>query len=178
MPYSSDLLDNEIQAFFRDHPAQCYLDIGAGAGKFASILRSLLPGAHLIGIESVEEYIEEFHLKSLYDEIWHMRAEELIDRKPDLAVDIAIIGDCIEHLRKSVGIDLIHYLIYRCRYLMLTFPSKYIQYSFSGHSSEAHVSVWDVSDFQRFQHKHFRSAFMNMVVIQGYLDDPEAVLGD
>ena len=52
-----------------------------------------------------------------------------IDDNPDYVTDVVIIGDCIEHLRKSIGLDLINYFVYRCKYIIIIFPSKYIQYS-------------------------------------------------
>lgn len=85
------------------------------------------------------------------------------------------IGDCIEHMRKSDGIDLINYLVYRSKEIIMLFPNKYIQYDWMGHTSEAHRSVWSETDFDGFEYTYETKDYMNLVRIKGYIDDPCAI---
>lgn len=168
MPHSDPTFDRVVCAFIRKHEAQHFLDIGAGSGKYAMLIRSCFPKATIIGVESEAAYVREFKLAKLYTKIVHERIEHFVETQPDFVTDIAIIGDCIEHLSKSAGIDLLHYLMYRTRYIIIVFPTAYIQYTWRNHRSEAHRSVWDKSDFVQFEHTFRKKGFMNMVIVTGY----------
>ena len=65
MPYSDSAFDKVIAAFIKKHKAEHYLDIGAGCGKYAEIIRKQEFKATIIGIESEVEYIEQFELAKL-----------------------------------------------------------------------------------------------------------------
>lgn len=174
MPYSDPIFDKQIESFILKHKFKDYVDIGAGAGKYGKMIKKILPQSHIIAIEADPFYIKKFKLNSIYDEVYHSRIESFFDNKPDFKTDIAIIGDCLEHLKKSDGVDLINYLMYRSYYILIVFPSKYIQYSWGGHASEAHMSVWSKHDFVAFKHCYYTKKFMNLVIIKGYIGDPES----
>ena len=154
MPYSESTFDNKIKKFLSSHLEKNYLDIGAGAGKHGKIIRTINPSAHIIGIEVNKKYISQFGLKKIYDEINIGKIEDFVAEKtvkePRLMVDIAIIGDCLEHLKKSDGLDLLHYLVYRTKHIVVVFPSKWVQYDWQGGIHEAHRSVWWEKDFEGF----------------------------
>lgn len=174
MPYSDTTFDSRVEDFLKKKAARKYLDIGPGAGKYGKMIRRIFKNAYIVAIESEKSYISKFKLNGIYDEIVNSRAEKFIDKNPRFTTDIAIIGDCLEHLRKSDGVDLIHYLVYRSRYIILVFPSKFIQYDWKGHVSESHNSVWNESDFKLFDYRYYKKGFMNLVIISGYVGDPEA----
>jgi len=180
MPYSEPTFDNKIKNFLFAHPGKTYLDIGAGAGKYGKIIRKINPSAHLIGVEVNKEFITKFKLKDIYDEVYAGKIEDFVAQKmvkePRFTVDIAIIGDCLEHLKKSAGIDLLHYLVYRTKYIIVVFPSKWVQFDWQGHPFEAHQSVWEKRDFDTFSHQFQKIKHMNLIIIKGYLADPEALL--
>jgi len=48
--------------------------------------------------------------------------------------DAVILGDCIEHMRKSVGLDLLNFLVYRSRIIVVKFPVQMIQDPYQGHN--------------------------------------------
>lgn len=174
MPYSEPIFDKQIKNFILKHKFKEYIDIGAGAGKYGKMIKKNLPQSHIIAVEADLSYIKKFKLNLIYDEVYHSRIENFFDNKPDFKTDIAIIGDCLEHLKKSDGEDLVNYLMYRSRYILIVFPSKYIQYSWNGHVLEAHMSVWSKHDFVAFEHCYYTKKFMNLVIIKGYVDDPES----
>lgn len=180
MPYSEPTFDNKIKNFLFSHPGKTYLDIGAGAGKYGQMIRKINPSAQIIGVEVNKKTISQFKLKETYDQIYAGKIEDFVAEKivkdPKFTVDFALIGDCLEHLKKSTGIDLLHYLIYRTKYIILVFPSKWVQFDFEGNIYEAHQSVWAKEDFETFKHQHQKLKHMNLVIIKAYLADPKALL--
>ncbi|NCP67928.1 class I SAM-dependent methyltransferase [Candidatus Peregrinibacteria bacterium] len=176
MPFSDPdiTFDAQLEKIIRFNNYAKYLDIGAGAGKYGLLIRNVFPEAFIEGIEADSEYIKQFSLQNIYNQIYNARVEYFFDDKPDYITEMVIIGDCLEHLKKSDGIDLINYLVYRCKCIAIIFPSKYVQYSWKGHFLEAHRSVWTKSDFIHFNYKYKKKKFMNLVIIQGYLADAQA----
>ena len=57
----------------------------------------------------------------------------------------------LEHFRKSRGVDLLDYLYYRTKHILLVIPVDYVQGSWEGHGAEAHISVWRPEDFQNYR---------------------------
>lgn len=168
MPFSSLVFDGRVETLIRTSEHQRYLDIGPGAGKYGKLIRLWRPTAHVTAVDIDPTYIDTYGLHAIYDEIHVMPVQEFTAQRPDYTVDCAILGDCIEHLPKSQGVDLIHWLVYRCRQLVVAFPTEYVQGAWDGHPHEAHVSVWDEGDFRQFRHTYERRQFMNLAIVQGY----------
>lgn len=175
MPYSDPRFDKSVEQFIKKHKFNNFLDVGSGAGKYGQIIRAIFPQANIIGVEADKSYIKDFRLKEIYTKIHHEYIERFIDKNPDFQTEVAIIGDCLEHLKKSDGLDLINYLIYRTKYILIIYPTKCIQYSWRGHQTEAHRSVWNKEDFQEFESSTYRKGFMNLIIIKGYIGDPETI---
>lgn len=175
MPYSDPAFDKQVENFLVKHKFQKYIDIGSGSGKYGKMIKKNLPDSYVVAIEGDNSYINKFRLKKTYDEVHNSNIETFFEDKPDFTTDIVIIGDCIEHLKKSDGVDLINYLVYRCHYILIVFPSKYIQYAHDGHYLESHRSVWTKYDFLPFDHNYHTKGYMNLVIVKGYIGDPESV---
>ncbi len=69
----------------------------------------------------------------------------------DSRFDIVMAGNIFEHLRKSESIDLLNFLIYRSRWIIVEFPHRYLQNAVDGYGSEAHISVWADNVFFRLK---------------------------
>jgi phospholipid N-methyltransferase len=147
MPYSANTLDSLTQGLIQILNPQSILDIGAGAGKYGRMVRAILPNSHITAVEIDEGYVEEFFLRNLYNEVIVADATTLIEN-PRVCYDLVIIGDCIEHLRKSAALDLLEFLVYRSRNILVVYPYKFVQDDVDGHMQEAHISVWGPSDFE------------------------------
>jgi len=147
------------------------LDIGPGSGKYAKIVRDVAAKdqfeTHLTAVEIDGSYVEKFNLKSLYDDVIIDSAINLIE-KPRVRFGLVIIGDCIEHMRKSDGLDLINFLIYRSGYIFVVYPEAFIQDDWEGHAAEAHISTWAIEDFATWKPLHHNRRNMHLVVIKGY----------
>lgn len=172
MPYSSRLLDEKIAKILKNISPEIIFDIGAGAGKYGKIARNNLSHLEkLVAIEIDQDYIEKFKLKDIYDEVKCMSAMDLIDQSfYDTNFGTVIIGDCIEHLKKSEGVDLLNFLVYRSKWILVQYPVKYLQNTFEGKHQEAHISVWDDHDFVSFEVKKKLSIEQQrFVLIKGYI---------
>lgn len=172
MPYSSKLLDEKITKILQKINPEIVFDIGAGAGKYGKIARNKLTNLKkLVAIEIDEDYIRKFKLKDIYDEVKCMSVTDLIDKQfYDTNFGTVIIGDCIEHLKKSDGIDLLNFLVYRSKWILVQYPVKYLQNTFEGKHQEAHISVWDDHDFISFEvKKKLVAEQQRFVLIKGYI---------
>lgn len=173
MPTSYPAFDKEITTWIADHPADRYLDIGPGDGKYGVWIRALVPGAETEAIEIDPAWIDFYKLNTIYGAVTCADATTFFDDKPDYTTDIVFIGDAIEHMKKSAGLDLLHYLIYRCKWILLTFPCRYIQYAWYGHANEAHRSAWSADDFAHFDYTHLErehdGQIDNLIIVKGWL---------
>jgi hypothetical protein len=167
MPFSLPMFDEDLELYFQHAKHPEVLDIGPGEGKFGKMLRRVQPSAKRLAVEVDPSYVETYRLREIYDEVLIMDAARLMDdvRRTFGAV---IIGDVIEHLRKSTGTDLLHFLVYRSQVIFVKFPVQIVQDDWEGHVSEAHVSVWSALDFGSFDHVFVDHGPMQMAVIRGY----------
>ena len=161
MPTSHWLPDRTTKKLLSNIKINSFLDIGAGAGKYGKMVSKYHPGAKKIGLEIDNKYIEEFKLDEIYSEISNFPEIDLIEKHLDTSYDLVIIGDCIEHMKKSDGIDLLNFLVYRSKYILIHYPNEYIQGSVDNHIHEAHISIWHESDFQGFSYKFIKNGFMH-----------------
>ena len=177
MPYSSFIFDKSIEEIIRLLKPQIFLDLGAGAGKYGELVKKISPSTKLTAVEIQRDYIKKFRLPSIYNEVWNISVTDLINPKYyDSNFDVIMIGDIIEHLKKSDGIDLLNFLIYRCRWIILEFPHHYLQNSVDGYHSEAHISVWTKDDFVSFERTQlYEKDTQRLVVLRGYLENKTSV---
>lgn len=176
MPYSSKVFDKQIQEKFTEWNYLNYLDVGAGAGKYGRMIKAAVPQSRVSAVEVDAEYISRFGLESIYGRILNIDVRSLPEGDQDTVYDVVVFGDVIEHLPKSAGVDLIHFFSYRCKKMIIVYPTKYIQYSVEGKTSESHRSVWAPADFSLFNCEHHSCAFMNLTIVDGFLGDPSAII--
>jgi len=176
MPYSSDAFDKTIEELLGKWRFETYLDIGAGAGKFGRMVKSTIPHSHITAVEIQPDYVQLFRLNELYDQVILGDALLLTGGDQNRTYDVVILGDVVEHLLKADGHNLIHFLAYRCKRMLVVYPTKYVQYAVGSRSSESHRSSWLPSDFEHFQHEVFVDGNMTLVIVRGFLDDQDATL--
>ena len=183
MPYSAVVFDQTIAALIAKMAPTSVLDIGPGAGKYGLIVKALrelgVEIESLAAVEIDESYIEQFKLNDIYDMVQLGDASMLPDVGPDAQWDLVILGDVLEHFRKSRGTDLIEYLYYRTKYIILVVPIDYIQGAWEGHHAEAHISTWYPADFARYKASCFSSmsgsgSEIQLILINGLRADPAA----
>lgn len=155
MPFSASVFDDSIKLLVAKMAPSSVLDIGPGAGKYGKIVNALRSEGvgieRLAALEVDAQYIEHFELGKIYDEVRSGSAADLPDTRSDETFDLVILGDVLEHLRKSDGLDLIDFLYYRVKYMLLVIPIDYVQGAWGGHPHEAHISTWYPEDFDRYK---------------------------
>jgi SAM-dependent methyltransferase len=169
MPYSYDTFNQQIEDHLKTVDFTTVLDVGCGAGKYAELIRRVKPTAAIYGIEVNADYLSRFSLNEKYIKVFNLDVVQFMDTHRDLMWDIVICGDVIEHLKKSDGIDLLNFLVYRCKEIILVWPVRFVQRSWEGHASESHMSIWEAHDFQGFDFRIARQEDMRMAIIKGYL---------
>ena len=175
MPVSHWLPDKTTKKLLESIKVERFLDIGAGAGKYGKMLQDYHPNAEKIAVEIDSSYIEKYSLASIYDKVLNISAIKLIDEALDETYDLVVIGDCIEHMRKSEGVDLLNFLIYRCKYILIHYPDRYVQGSVDGHIHEAHISVWSEQDFSGFDYLLIKNGFIHSYALNGFLQKQSVV---
>lgn len=173
MPGSFVVFDSLARQLIEWLSPQRALDFGAGAGKYGRLLRAVAPQCHTVAVEPEAAYVERFGLAGVYDEVQMLTAHDWMNAHPEARFDLAILGDCIEHMPKSVGLDLLNALAYRAAYTLVVAPEFIVQGAVDGVAGEAHVSVWSERDL----HWHDLWAWDNcratsIFLLRGYLPSP------
>lgn len=153
-------------------PSQA-LDIGAGSGKYGRMLQRAAPACERFALEVNPAHIEQFALRELYQQVEALDAARWWQEDPDSAFDLITIGDCLQHLPKSAGLDLLNALVYRCAWLVVLVPEFIVQGAVDGADSSVHRSVWS----ERDMHWHDLWAWDNaraisFFVLRGYRPSP------
>lgn len=133
------------------------LDIGIGHGKWGMLAREYTDiwngnyfnhQVQIHGIEIYEKYITQLQ-REIYDHIHFGNVALLLG--DFLRFDIVIWGDCIEHLPKKVGINILEILKEYHGVSFVTTPRKFMpQGCVYGNVHETHVSHWTVEDLEPF----------------------------
>lgn len=167
---SWDNLDWKVEEILMNTPARTFLDIGAGNGKYGKMIKKINPDAQMTAIEPVLEYVNHFKLRELYNIVFNCPASKLLNY-PAVNHDIVIFGDSIEHMKWSEGMDLLNFLVYRSKLILIKYPDRSIQPPIDGINEESHISVWDHRfDFAKFDFEHFQDDIIHLVVIKGLLN--------
>ncbi len=169
MPYSGFVFDSVVKETLKDNMYEKYLDIGCGAGKYARIIHDAVPNPYIVGVEVSENYIDKFNLNKYYNEIHCNDALSFCKDNLDFTTEFIMIGDCIEHLWKSDGKDIIDFLIYRSKKIVIIFPSELVQFGDADNPGEHHISVWSEYDFKNFNYQYIKKGCMNIAILEGYL---------
>jgi predicted nicotinamide N-methyase len=141
------------------------LDIGAGGGKYGALLKNVVPECELTALECDEAAFPQLREVG-YHQILPITADKLYERSGDL-YDVVILGDVIEHMLHSQGRDLLEFLNYRSRYLIVSTPecmpmSRPIFF-------EGHNSLWRPDSFVWHDYwAHQQCGVMHFYLLRGH----------
>lgn len=150
------------------------LDIGAGEGKYGRMLRTVVPACDTSALEIEPVHVERHALAGLYGSVQVTDAARWWRENPDETFDLVVIGDCLQQMPKSEGLDLLNAMTYRAAWLLVVVPEFVIQGAVEGLASAVHRSVWSERDFQwhdLWAWDHARA--VSLFLLRGYL--PSAV---
>ncbi len=151
------------------------LDIGAGEGKYGKLIRESGMDCHLTAVEFEPERRTEL-LAMGYNEVRTQSALDLM-KNPAETFEVIILGDVIEHMRKSEGQDLLEYLNYRASYILVITPEAMPMSSPNFY--EGHNSLWRPQAMAWHDlWAHCRNAMMHFYVLRGYLQGSDKKLAD
>ena len=166
---SSDVFDKLSADIIRRISPKSLLDIGPGQGKYGKLARNLEPSCHTSAVEVSQAYVQAYDLENIYNTVHVLDGAGLVTESSwrNRTFDFIVIGDCIEHMPKSQGLDLLNFLTYRCGYLLVIVPefAWYDTDASSMEHTESHISVWSETDFSW----HDRFAFMRGEIMQFFL---------
>ena len=169
MPYSAPHFNELSLHIIQQIPITRYLDIGAGAGKFGIMVKQSHPNSERVAVEICQDYVSRFNLMDIYATVDVYPAIELLERRLTDTWDLVTVGDTLEHLRKSEGIDLLNFLLYRSKYILVVYPDHSLADPWEGYRQEAHISAWTKFDFDGMEYTNVDKAEMQLVMIRGYL---------
>lgn len=120
--YSFDCFDASLVRAIEILQPKTILDIGAGDGKVAAILRAspLLQDVHITALEPDKDCNAKLRAAG-YNDIINAMTHELY-RHHKQKYDVVIMGDVIEHLTHGEGRDLLEFLLYRSGYILIVTP--------------------------------------------------------
>lgn len=157
--------DSLTQHVIKTINPQRILDIGAGGGKYGALLKSIVPECELTALECDEAAFPQLREVG-YHQILPITADKLYERSSDL-YDVVILGDVIEHMLHSQGRDLLEFLNYRSRYLIISTPecmpmSRPIFF-------EGHNSLWRPDSFGWHDYwAHQQCGVMHFYLLRGH----------
>jgi 2-polyprenyl-3-methyl-5-hydroxy-6-metoxy-1,4-benzoquinol methylase len=121
------------------------LDIGPGHGKFSVLIREYIdPTIRMIAIEAIPDYVDQFGLDCLYDQI-HVTDVMLAPDDALNSCDAVLMADVIEHLTME---DAEKLLLRIHRPVVISTPEHFF-HNPQTYWSEVHRSHWKDADFQR-----------------------------
>ena len=165
--YSFNTYDEVISNMIQRVAPATVLDVGAGSGKYGRMVRSLFPDARITALEPDRDSIIAHGLNDVYDEVLEIGAQALIEQHPTRTFDVVIMGDVIEHMRKSEGVDIIDFLTYRSSYILIVTPEAMIINASPWYLG--HISAWSSADF--VNHTNWASdqlGQMQLFILRGY----------
>lgn len=166
---SFDTFDQTIVEALRLIAPRALLDIGAGGGKYGELVKAkgVAPMARLTALE-IDPTCAEV-LAAHYDEVRLEGADGLYSRPGD-TYDTVLMGDVLEHLKASEGLDLLQFLINRSRYIIIATPEA-IPMPIAANFYLGHNSIWRPEAFAWHDNwAHARVAMMHFYILRGYLD--------
>ncbi len=145
MPTSDGQGKNIALAWFNLVQPRTVVDVGAGCGTYAKLMRPFdTPGTHWTAVEAWEPYVEEFGLTRLYDKVIVADVRQL--PWTDLRADLIIAGDVLEHMSAADARMVLERARHAARYVIVSVPVLHLdQGAVNGNPYECHVDHWSAA---------------------------------
>ncbi len=148
MPYSDGQGKETALGWYQQIAPKTVVDIGAGCGTYAKIMRTEPRTDHWTGIEAWQPYLGQFDLPALYDEILVADARHL--SWPTYQADLVIAGDVLEHMTSVDAAQLISRIQFAAKNLIVSIPVLHLpQDAVNGNPHERHIDHWHAAQMAR-----------------------------
>jgi hypothetical protein len=122
------------------------VDVGAGMGTYARLLRPVLKIPNWIAVEVWGPYVRKFALETLYDDVF-IADIRCLDPAVLPPGSVALLGDVIEHLRLEQAFAALKRLYSACNFVIVSVPvGHWPQGEVDGNAYERHVHEWTRED--------------------------------
>lgn len=156
MPFSDAEGKNVAADWYRQVEPDTVIDIGAGCGTYAKLMREtpdrVMAGLgatvvrhlwrdHWTAIEAWEPYVAHFGLRELYNAVRIADARDL--DLSDLEADLIVAGDVLEHMTRADARALIARMKTAAANLIVSIPVLHLdQGDVFGNPYERHIDHW------------------------------------
>ena len=119
MPHSDGANKGWVLEKIKEINPKTILDVGTGSGVMSEIVRSNFDNSIILdGIEAWYPYVEEFNLKSKYNNLFNIDARNWLDWKYDLVM----FGDVLEHMTAEQSKKVWDQVSQMAKFAMITIP--------------------------------------------------------
>lgn len=118
-------------------PIKTILDVGAGAGTYGRIIRTVDKPFVVHAVEPYETYVERHQLKNFYDKVYTEKIADMLAKDKLACYDLIILGDVLEHMGKIEALALWNKLKPMARFLWLSLPVEPFRDWFWGYRQPA-----------------------------------------
>ena len=145
MPYSSEEGKGWIADWYRAEAPDFTLDVGAGSGTYARLLRPIHRG-YWQAVEVWDPYVERFGLLDLYDDV-HVENVMATRHRLKHAPDLILLGDVVEHLELAEAFDVLQWAAATGKHTIVSVPIvHWPQGEIDGNHYETHRHHWTVNE--------------------------------
>lgn len=123
------------------------IDLGAGTGKYGRIAREVAPACLSTAVDHHPQAVSHLAAQGAYAAVHQADALEWVVTNGSSAFDLAVLGDCLHWMPRSQGMDLLHALVYRCAWVMISAPEFTTAPGADAPAQAPPLSVWSERDF-------------------------------
>lgn len=148
MPYSDAEGKDATLAWYREIEPRTVIDVGAGSGTYARLMRGDGPQeGRWTAVEGWEPYVARFGLEDLYDAVVVADARRLV--APFYRADLVIAGDVLEHMPRADAVRLLGKARANAAHLIVSVPVLHLdQGAVYGNPLEEHVDHWSADQMR------------------------------
>lgn len=175
---SSTIFDGQISEIVKSLNLKTVLELGCGAGKFASLVGGV--GIEITAVQKLFSESDRGNLAGVgYSKIVDADILEYFREGFDETYDAVVALDVIEHFLLSDALSIIGFALYRARYVILVWPTRHPQAA-ANHEFDRHRSSFELNELASrfdvvfytqagFAQVHFLHRY-HIVVLRGYMN--------
>jgi len=147
MPFSDQQGKDVALAWYREIAPKTVVDVGAGSGTYAWLMRRDLHDDHWTAVEAWEPYVADYGLEDRYDSVIAYDARHL--DAGYLRADLVIFGDVLEHMTRAEAQALLTKAQSVAANIIVSIPVLHLdQEAVNGNPFERHVDHWGYEDMR------------------------------